>query len=286
MIKYDKNQEPIVISKYLIEKLLKTDNFEELYSLYSFYYYTAKWQEANIVKATNSYVAKGLKWSEKKVIKYKQLLIKECLIENVRRVNEKNITTGWFIKVLFVWSAEKVQTAQKPQGGLSHRVEKVHTNALSVSILNALSVSILNALNKKEIKEVEKFIIELKTKDKTKKKEIAEKSAIVKFPFLEDESFKQFKYMFESSEFIEYWLEFEKVRKKKKASNSNIAYKSLLNKLHKFSGGLIVISIEMIEKSIISGWSDIYELKTNYNNKSQPKKYSFETEEQNGEITF
>ena len=64
---YDKNQEPIVISKATSDIFLKEKNPSELMALYWFYYYTAKWQGTNNAKATTFYAAKGLKWGEDKI---------------------------------------------------------------------------------------------------------------------------------------------------------------------------------------------------------------------------
>lgn len=52
--------------------------------------------------------------------------------------------------------------------------------------------------------------------------------------------------------------EFLQVRKKLKAVNSDRAIKTLINKLNKYSDD---IKYQMIEKSIVNSWKDVYELK-------------------------
>ena len=50
---YNEQNEPIILSKALIDSLLKLDNPTDYIGLYAFYYYTAKWQRTNKPKATN-----------------------------------------------------------------------------------------------------------------------------------------------------------------------------------------------------------------------------------------
>jgi hypothetical protein len=132
-INFDNNDEPIVVSKYLMDLLIGQPHYLELCGLYMFYYYTAKWQKTNQVKATNSYVAKGIGCSEVRLQKYKAQLIDLHLIENiiVKDANESRIT-GHYIKVNFIWAKEKLN--------------KINTNSttpnfypMEISTPNALS---------------------------------------------------------------------------------------------------------------------------------------------------
>jgi len=68
---------------------------------------------------------------------------------------------------------------------------------------------------------------------------------------------------FENEEVNNLFLEFLEMRKKIKAVNSDRAINTLINKLNKYSDE---IRIKMIEKSIVSSWKDIYEIKTEKNN--------------------
>jgi hypothetical protein len=56
--------------------------------------------------------------------------------------------------------------------------------------------------------------------------------------------------------------EFLQVRKKLKAVNSDRAIKTLINKLNKYTDD---IKYQMIEKSIVNSWKDVYELKEEKN---------------------
>lgn len=176
---YDRTQEPIILSKPLLDRLLEEDEFPELLALYTFYYYTAKWQQTNRPRATTSYVAKGIGWGIGKVKRIKQKLIQLGLIQSMKETDQAGRVTGWYVQVNFIWSDSKIPEAQKPNvweglslrtspeqikmineiqkvgfpaGGLSsgwiiQRVENQPTNALSYIRLNALSYNKSNALS-------------------------------------------------------------------------------------------------------------------------------------------
>lgn len=73
---------------------------------------------------------------------------------------------------------------------------------------------------------------------------------------------------FENEELNNLFLEFLEVRKKKKAVNSDRAIKMLLKKLSNYDDD---IKKQMIERSILNSWKDVYEIK-----KEEVKKYSEE----------
>lgn len=89
---YNIKDEPIVISKYLLDMLLnpKSNRYadpehpSDLIALYLFYYYTAKWQKTSRVQATTGYAAEGLKWSVPRVQRTKKVLIELGVIEDVQ----------------------------------------------------------------------------------------------------------------------------------------------------------------------------------------------------------
>jgi len=118
-ITYNKNQEPIVLKKTTLDLLLQQDHPSDLIGLYTFYYYTAKWQETNQPKCTNPYIMKGLKWTKTKLLNRKKILISLGLIEKVTthdQVSKKII--GHYIKVHFV-VLRKSQGAKKLPSGFS-----------------------------------------------------------------------------------------------------------------------------------------------------------------------
>lgn len=92
--------------------------------------------------------------------------------------------------------------------------------------------------------------------DEIKDEDVKEKinDIYLEFDFLKDE-------------FKEIWFnEFIPLKKKKKASVTDRALKSQLNKIQKLSNGIYNIALEILEKSVNSGWTDFYELKKDFNN--------------------
>lgn len=139
--RYDRDQEPIVLSKGLIDRILNRPHASDLIGLYVFYYYTAKWQKTNQPKASTSYVANGLGWGTQKVAQRKRDLIEMELIESIRIVDtDTGRVRGHYIKVNFIWSSESDPVSDFPRGGDLPGVVKSHTNALSTNSLNALSI--------------------------------------------------------------------------------------------------------------------------------------------------
>jgi len=136
MDKKVEESKPIILHKSIIDLLLKEEKPAELIALYTFYYYTARWQKTNQIKATTAFVSKGLHLSEKKVREYKKILINLGLIKDIQKKNSKGRYKGWYIKVNYIWSD---QTVKNPQCGLDYSAENEPPNALSTSKENALS---------------------------------------------------------------------------------------------------------------------------------------------------
>ena len=77
-------EELVIIPKQVFEIILKQDNPGDLIGLYSFYYYTAKWQKTNQPKCTNTYCMKGLQYGEVRFMRAKKKLMEIGLIESVK----------------------------------------------------------------------------------------------------------------------------------------------------------------------------------------------------------
>jgi hypothetical protein len=111
MRSYDVKNEPIVISKYTMDRLLQTEDREprekagDLLALYTFYYYTAKWQDTLTARATGNYVRKALGWGEKKLAKVRATLLKLGFIEDVVK-GEPGKFDAHYVHVHLFYSAE------------------------------------------------------------------------------------------------------------------------------------------------------------------------------------
>ena len=140
--------EPLIIHKSLIDKFLEEEFPGDLIALYTFYYYTAKWQGTNQTRATTSYSSAGLKWSEARIRKTKQTLIRLGLVEDKTQKDAKGQIIGHYVYVRFLWSDSKTRDAQEsapdPQKTTPwqiHTVGNRETNALSLYKGNALSLN-------------------------------------------------------------------------------------------------------------------------------------------------
>lgn len=138
---YDINNEPLVISKSIIDLFLKEEKPADLIALYTFYYYTAKWQRTNQPKATTNFTAKGLHWGDDKVIDRKKILIKLNLIENVMKKDKKTgKIIGNYIKVNFIWGKSKSrEITEVTTVGETPRAVNNAPNPLNTNNTNPLS---------------------------------------------------------------------------------------------------------------------------------------------------
>lgn len=85
------------------------------------------------------------------------------------------------------------------------------------------------------------------------------KDSIVEVSLVEDSKVKESKEKyFDNSKINDIFIEFIEVRKKLKAVNSERAINTLINKLNKYDDDT---KYQMIEKSIVNSWKDVYELK-------------------------
>lgn len=216
----------VILTKQTFDAFLKEENPAELIALYSFYYYTAKWQGTNQPKCTTEYVANGLRWSHAKVRKVKKQLADFGVIEDVSIKDECGRITGHYIKMNYIFKSATLtenHTVGKPQYGNDHTVVNREANALSVNNTNALSVNSKNAL-----------------RDNNKK------SVVV---YSENENLNN-----AILDFIEY-------RKGIKSPMTDKAIKLLVNKLNGLSSD-INEQIEILNQSIVNGWKGVFPIKS------------------------
>ena len=162
---YDVQNEPIVVSKALIDLLLKEDHPSELISLYMFYYYTSKWQKTQQPKATDSFCEQGLSMGRDRFARAKQTLIRLGLIEQTSSKDQSGKINGWFVKVNFVWSKDNVKKVIGDQtvenSSLVDKNQTVDFPPSGKTEINALSSNNINALNSnnKKINKKEKTFV-------------------------------------------------------------------------------------------------------------------------------
>ena len=98
----------LILNKITIDKLFQLENCSDCIALYLFYYKTAKWQKTNTVKANDTYVQKCLKWGKKKLVKTKNTLKEQGLINVVQRRSNNKIT-GWYVEVSYLVAQKKTE---------------------------------------------------------------------------------------------------------------------------------------------------------------------------------
>lgn len=157
----------VILTKQTLDIFLRQENPSELIALYTFYYYTAKWQQTNQLKCTTGYVAKGLHWGVNKTRKVKKQLKDFGLIEDVQTrdpITKK--VCGHYIRMNYIFKKETIEKTQEcakdstdstltdahSVGGentnvlakkatlsICYGVDNRGTNALSDKYINALS---------------------------------------------------------------------------------------------------------------------------------------------------
>ncbi len=159
----------LIINKITIDKLYSLENCADCVALYIFYYKVAKWQKTNVIKASDDYVKKSLKWGIDKIRKTKQTLKENGLINIVQRRDNGKIS-GWYIEVSYLVSQTKIDDIKIKVEETNNTQEQQHPKATSGSQeINALKEHI-KCLNK-EI-EMLKNKLNIYNKEKISKKEI------------------------------------------------------------------------------------------------------------------
>ena len=153
--KHDIVHRPIVIPKATMDLLLElpVKVRSDSIALYTFYYYTAIWQETNKCYATTNYIKggdglerEGLGISKRRIYAAKKALKSIPLIEDIQ-TRKKGKRRGFgktYIQILFYHSSEASSHAEEQSCGVSnqseHRLERAqirHTNAYSNNSINA-----------------------------------------------------------------------------------------------------------------------------------------------------
>lgn len=119
----------LISTKKTMDLLLKQPKPADLIALYMFYIYTSKWQGTWQIKATTDYVANGLGWCKKKVIRVKKDMLELRLIEDIVKRSKSGKVTGHYIKLRYPCNINT--TVEKEQG-----VEETHTNAYTNNNIN------------------------------------------------------------------------------------------------------------------------------------------------------
>lgn len=242
--------ELIIINKETIDKLFKLDNCVDCLALYIFYYKTAKWQKTNQIKASDNYVMKSLGFGKTKLVNAKKSLKENGLVEIVKKVDKSNKIQGWFIKINYI---VKEQTISKIKPTIIKENDE-KPEVLKPEVLKTTSgFQDTNALRINNI--YNNIYIKYKCLKKYKINATNEEN-------LENDTFL---------EALNGFVEMRNQSSKKEKHITQHALDLILKKLEKLAPNNINAQIDILNQSIIKGWQDVYELKSDYNN-SKPKR--------------
>lgn len=151
----------VILTKQTLDVFLRQENAAELIALYTFYYYTAKWQQTNQPKCTTDYVAKALHWNRGKVCKVKKQLVEFGLIEDVRIVDHvTKKVRGYYIKMNYIFKKETLEksqcTSNPPTGNEVQGASVLETEGVAFEYTNALITNNTNALSSNNLKKESK----------------------------------------------------------------------------------------------------------------------------------
>lgn len=124
----------VILNKSTIDRLFSLDNADECITLYIFYYKIAKWQKTNTIKATDEYVRKTLKWGRNKIIRAKQTLKDNGLIEIIQRRSNQKID-GWFIKISYIIAQQEIAKIKVEQEVSNQEVSKATCTEQTINAL-------------------------------------------------------------------------------------------------------------------------------------------------------
>ena len=161
----------LILHKATVDKIYQFENSADCIALYLFYYKTAKWQKTNVIKASDEYVKKCLKWGNEKIRKTKQTLKENGLINIVQTRNQNKIS-GWHIEVCYIVSQKNAQDIEiKIIDNKNSQKQELSKATSSIEETNALKENI--KCLKKEIEMLKNNNIDDKEKYK-KENSVAE----------------------------------------------------------------------------------------------------------------
>jgi hypothetical protein len=230
-IQYNRNEEPIVISKPTSDRLLQLERPADAMALYWFYYYTAKWQYSNTPHANNHYVTTGLKWTDDRLSRAKKDLINLGLIEQPpRQWNPKTKHIGYpQIKINFIWWDKKKMSSYSPVILPPTKSKGVGNEPIkgSTGTLNQESNNIVK-----------------------KKKGIFSKADKESF---DPEDLPT--HLGKDPSVMKAWCRFVEHRKEKRQKITPIAFKMLVKKMVSHSSEEVVSALD---RSVMNGWTGVF----------------------------
>ena len=232
----------LIISKITIDRLFQLENAADCIALYVFYYKTAKWQKTNVIKASDEYVKKCLKWGNEKIRKTKQTLKENGLINTVQARTDNKIS-GWYIEVCYLVSEKSMQDID---------IKVVDSkNSQNQQVANATSSDEETSALKEYIKCLKKEIEMLKNNKERKEEKAKPQNSFNRI-------LSEYTQNEETLRLLGEWL---KVRKSKRAAMTDYAIQLNIDKLDKLAKESHLTVDEYLKEVIARGWTAFYVIK-------------------------
>lgn len=126
-MQYEDINQIVSTTHHTVNKLLQYQNWPNALALYFRYIQQRKMQENSTTYSTDKFMMKAMWWGKERFTSAKKVLIKENLIEAVKRRDKQGKIISHYVKVNFITSiTPETQTVGDPDGG------KQETNTLVV----------------------------------------------------------------------------------------------------------------------------------------------------------
>lgn len=245
----DRLENKVCLSQAMLDKLFSQSNPGDVLALYTFYRYTANWQNTDQPKAVDKYCMKGLGWGKIKFAHAKNILIDLNLIEKVPSRNVDGHITHWYIKVNYVWRDTNNNNTEISV--VVHNRQVANVTATQTAINGVDQQQVLKTTCCKQetnaLKSINKNTLKIKSIDIEKN---SYELFLKYFPqeWLDNQLFKS-----TIKKLVTHYKE-----KKKLLTQTSISL--LAEEIIKL--GSSQIAIESINKTIINNWSGFFPVKT------------------------
>jgi hypothetical protein len=115
-IPFNEHNKIIYFTKAYFDYIMQEDDWAELHALYSFYLYTANWQNTTKIWATAKYAQAGLGWGKEKFQKVKNKLTELKLIQTIQGQKKTGGFEKSYIKIYLLQSKSQALKIEVSSG--------------------------------------------------------------------------------------------------------------------------------------------------------------------------
>lgn len=133
-------------------------------ALYMAYVGISQWQKTTKIKATISFMANRMNWSEERVRKVKKQLSSNGYVKDFKKKNKEHKIVGWYVEVSYLVQNHTMENPtgwEEPQGGKKPQGGEKGTQVLYKENLSAFKENLSAFKEKKVITSENKFSQEI-----------------------------------------------------------------------------------------------------------------------------